>query len=173
MGHQEIVTSTTPWLGSAICEKPSYDRSTTRGYGESSRSSTVHVVVAPVASLRTVSTVPNGSVVLAHMPSGASEYQVASPFSLSVSTRTGVVVVVVVVGGGGGGSVVVVGGATVMCGATVVVVDDGAGGPSVVVVTAATVVGVVVAGTVVSGAWYAIRCEGSTTPSSVETERDP
>jgi hypothetical protein len=22
MGHQEIVTSTTPWLGSAICEKP-------------------------------------------------------------------------------------------------------------------------------------------------------
>ena len=31
MGHQEIVTSTTPWLESAICEKPSGDRSTTRG----------------------------------------------------------------------------------------------------------------------------------------------
>ena len=30
-GHQEIVTSTTPWPRSAICEKPSGDRSTTRG----------------------------------------------------------------------------------------------------------------------------------------------
>ena len=31
MGHQEIVTSTTPWSRSAICEKPSGDMSTTRG----------------------------------------------------------------------------------------------------------------------------------------------
>ena len=30
-GHQEIVTPTTPWLVSAICEKPSGERSTTRG----------------------------------------------------------------------------------------------------------------------------------------------
>ena len=30
-GHQEIVTSTTPWLVSAICENPSGERSTTRG----------------------------------------------------------------------------------------------------------------------------------------------
>ena len=30
-GHQKIVTSTTPWLVSAICAKPSGDRSTTRG----------------------------------------------------------------------------------------------------------------------------------------------
>jgi hypothetical protein len=82
MGHQEIVTSTTPWLGSAICEKPEYDMSTTRGYGLSSRSSTVQEVLAPVASLVTLSTVPKGKVGLAHMPAGASEYQVASPFSL-------------------------------------------------------------------------------------------
>ena len=31
MGHQEIVTSTTPWPRSAIWEKPSGDMSTTRG----------------------------------------------------------------------------------------------------------------------------------------------
>jgi len=31
MGHQEIVTSTTPWLRSAICSKPEGDMSTTRG----------------------------------------------------------------------------------------------------------------------------------------------
>ena len=30
-GHQEIVTSTTPWLRSPICEKPEGDMSTTRG----------------------------------------------------------------------------------------------------------------------------------------------
>ena len=30
-GHQEIVTSTTPWPRPAICEKPAGDRSTTRG----------------------------------------------------------------------------------------------------------------------------------------------
>ncbi len=29
--HQEIVTSTTPWLRSPICEKPEGDMSTTRG----------------------------------------------------------------------------------------------------------------------------------------------
>ena len=30
-GHQEIVTSTTPWPRPAICEKPAGDRSTTLG----------------------------------------------------------------------------------------------------------------------------------------------
>jgi len=30
-GHQEIVTSTTPWLRSPICENPEGDMSTTRG----------------------------------------------------------------------------------------------------------------------------------------------
>jgi hypothetical protein len=30
-GHQEIVTSTTPWLRPPICENPEGDMSTTRG----------------------------------------------------------------------------------------------------------------------------------------------
>jgi hypothetical protein len=141
-GHQEIVTSTTPWLRSPICENPEGDMSTTRGYPAASRSSTVHSVEAPVALFTTVSTVPNGSVGLAQYPAGAAAYHVASPRSLFVasSRRGGAVVVVVVVGGGGGGCVVVVGG--------------GGGGCVVVVVGAAVVV--VVAGTVVDvvvGAW--------------------
>ncbi len=80
-GHQEIVTSTTPSPRSAIWANPSGDMSTTRGYPAPSRSSTVHVVDASVASLVTVSTVPNGSDGLAHMPAGAAEYHVASPTS--------------------------------------------------------------------------------------------
>jgi hypothetical protein len=139
MGHQEIVTSTTPWLGSANCANPEGDMSTTRGYPAPSRSSTVHVVLAPSATLVTVKTVPNGRVGLAHIPAGAAAYQVAWPCSPSVATTgatddvagvtaatgvaraetwsTGVAggtVVVVVVGAGGGGTVV---------GVVVVVVD--------------------------------------------------
>jgi hypothetical protein len=142
MRHQEIVTSTTPWLGSANCANPDGDMSTTRGYPAPSRSSTVHVVLAPVALFVTVRTVPNGRVGLAHMPAGAAAYHVACPCSPSVvraGTTEGVacvtvaaavaraeicwaggadgaVVVVVAVGGGGGGTVV--GG-----GVVVVVVD--------------------------------------------------
>ena len=84
MGHQEIVTSTTPSLGSANCAKPDGDMSTTRGYPACSRSSTVHVVLAPVATFVTVKTVPNGSVGLAHIPGGAAAYHVAWPRSLVV-----------------------------------------------------------------------------------------
>ena len=108
MGHQEIVTSTTPSLRSAICAKPSGDRSTTRGYPAPSRSSTVQLVDVPVALFTTVSTVPKASVGLAHVPDAAAEYHVASPTSsLDATTGVGAVVVVVV---GGGAVVVVVGG---------------------------------------------------------------
>jgi hypothetical protein len=69
--------------------------STTRGYPASSRSSTMQVVLAPVASFVTVRTVPKGRVGLAQRPGGASAYQVAWPCSESVAGR----VVVVVTGG--------------------------------------------------------------------------
>ena len=145
MSHQEIVTSTTPWLGSANCAKPDGDMSTTRGYPACSRSSTVHVVLAPVATFVTVKTVPNARLGLAHIPAGAAAYHVAWPCSPSVldtgagalSTVAGAtvgaaavvradtssagggggaVVVVVVVGGGGGGGVVTVVGVVVVVG---------------------------------------------------------
>jgi hypothetical protein len=64
------------------------------------------VVDAPVEVLTTVISVPKGSVGLAHIPAGASEYHVASPSS--ELRGAGGAVVVVVVGGGGGGAVVVV-----------------------------------------------------------------
>lgn len=106
-----------------------------------------------MALLTTVINVPKGSVGLAHIPDGASAYQVASPTSEFVGA--GGVVVVVVVGGGGGGAVVVVVG--------------GGGGGDVVVVVGAGVVVVVVAGgavvVVVVGAWYATRCDRRFTPS--------
>ncbi len=62
--------------------------STTLGYPACSRSSTVQVVLAPVTTLVTVNTVPNGSVGLAHFPGGAAEYHVACPRSL-VGVTTG------------------------------------------------------------------------------------
>lgn len=110
----------------------------------------MHTVVAPVALLTTVSTVPNGNVGLAQYPAGAAAYHVASPTSLLVGAG-GVVVVVVGGGGGGGGGgdvVVVVGGNVVVVGGRVVVV----GGAVVVVV-------------VDPGAWYATRCDGRLTVS--------
>jgi hypothetical protein len=55
----------------------------------------VHVVVAPVAMLVTVKTVPKGSVGLAHLPGGAAAYHVAWPRSDAP----------VVVGRGAGGTV--------------------------------------------------------------------
>jgi hypothetical protein len=141
MRHQEIVTSTTPWLGSANCANPDGDISTTRGYPASSRSSTVHVVLAPVATVVTVSTVPNGSVGLAHIPGGASAYHVACPCSVFVAAGT--------TGGGG-----VVAGVAVVSGVSVTRAEassttgDDAGAVVVVVmvvgVGGATVVGVVV-----------------------------
>jgi hypothetical protein len=143
MRHQEIVTSTTPWLGSASWAKPDGDMSTTRGYPASSRSSTTHVVLAPVAVSVTVTTVPKGSVGLAQRPGGASAYHVACPLSLSpgagagaavgatVCATTGAVVTGAVSGRTGATVVVVVGG-------TVVVVVVGAG-TAVVVVAASGV----------------------------------
>ena len=98
--------------------------------------------MAPVASLTTVSSVPNGSVGLAQYPAGAAAYHVASPTSLCAGA--GLVVVVV------GGVVVVVAG-----GAVVVVV----GGAVVVVVGGVVVV------VVDPGAWYATRCDGRFTVS--------
>ena len=138
------MTSTTPWLRSAICENPSGDRSTTRGYPAPSRSSTVQLVEAPVALFTTVSTVPKASVGLAHLPDAAAEYHVASPTSsLDATTgggavvvvvvgRGGVVVVVVGSGGGGGGAVV-----DVVAGADDVVVTAAGAGATVVVVAGA------------------------------------
>jgi hypothetical protein len=115
----------------------------------------VHVVVAPVALLVTVSTVPNGSVGLAHIPGAAPEYHVASPTSeyaaAGGAVTTGAVVVVVVGGGGGGGGAVVV-----VVGGDVVVVVGG----DVVVVVGGDVVVVVVA----PGARNANRCVGRSTP---------
>ena len=146
MGHQEIVTSTTPWLRSAICEKPSGDRSTTRGYPAPSRSSTVQLVEAPVALFTTVSTVPKASVGLAHIPDAAAEYHVASPTS-SLDATTGGGAVVVVVGGGAGVVVVVVGGSGAGGGGAVV---DVVAGADDVVDTAAGAAATVV---VVVGAW--------------------
>jgi hypothetical protein len=156
MGHQEIVTSTTPWLGSASCAKPDGDMSTTLGNPACSRSSTVHVVLAPVAAFVTVRTVPNGSVGLAHIPAGAAAYHVAWPCSPSVGAATGVwaagvaagataaraatsltgggAVVVVVAGGGGGAEPVVGVGVGVVAGVGVGVVGA--------VVVAVAVVGV-------------------------------
>jgi hypothetical protein len=129
MRHQEIVTSTTPWLGSANCAKPDGDISTTLGNPACSRSSTVHVVLAPVAEFVTVSTVPNGRVGLAHIPAGASAYHVAWPCSPSVA-------------GAGAGAGVTTGAtaaraaacSTAGAGAVVVVVGDGAGGGATLVV---------------------------------------
>jgi hypothetical protein len=90
MRHQEIVTSTTPWLGSANCAKPDGDISTTLGNPACSRSSTVHVILAPVAAFVTVRTVPNGRVGLAHIPAGAAAYHVAWPCcSSAVGTGAG------------------------------------------------------------------------------------
>jgi len=100
-----------------------------------------------------VSTVPKGKVGLAHIPDGASEYQVASPASEFVIAGGAVVVVVVGGGGGGGGGAVVV---VVVGGGAVVVV--GAGAAVVVVVAGGAVV-------VVAGAWYATRCDRRFTPS--------
>jgi hypothetical protein len=151
MGHQEIVTSTTPWLGSANCAKPDGDMSTTLGNPACSRSSTVHVVLAPVAALVTVRTVPNGSVGLAHIPAGAAAYHVAWPCSPSVAGAGAPWVAGATVGAavaraetsstGGAGAVVVV------------VVGAGGGG-------GATVVGVVV---VVGANRYRTNCEGNAT----------
>jgi len=141
MGHQEIVTSTTPWLGSANCAKPDGDISTTLGNPACSRSSTVHVVLAPVAAFVTVRTVPNGRVGLAHIPAGASAYHVAWPRSPSVvgadaavaagagATMGAAAARAETSSTGGGGAVVVV------------VVSNGVGGGATVV---AVVVGVVV-----------------------------
>jgi hypothetical protein len=115
----------------------------------------VQTVDAPVALLTTVSTVPKGKVGLAHIPDGASEYQVASPASEFVGAGGGAVVVVVVVGGGGGGGAVVV----VVVGGGAVVVVVGGGAVVVVVVAGGAVV------VVVAGAWYATRCDRRFTPS--------
>jgi hypothetical protein len=119
--------------------------STTLGYPAVSRSSTVHVVLAPVAAFVTVNTVPKGRVGLAHIPGGAAPYQVACPLSL----------LPLVVGTGGA----VTGVTGVTLGATVVVVTGACStagvnfGTGVVagVVEGATVVGVVGATGVVVG----------------------
>jgi len=119
----------------------------------------VQTVDKPVALLTTVSTVPKGKVGLAHIPDGASEYQVASPASEFV-VAGGAVVVVVGGGGGGGGAVVVV----VVGGGAVVVVVVGAGAAVVVVAAAGAVV------VVVAGAWYATRCDRRFTPPRRDAE---
>jgi hypothetical protein len=122
----------TPVDGSPISENGVYDMSTTRPGLSASRSSTRHVVLAPVTSFVTVSSVPRGSHGLAQPPAGVSVYHVAPP----VADAAGAVVVV---GGGGGGAVVVVvvvvvgGGAVVAVAGTAapVAVDDAADAPVV------------------------------------------
>jgi hypothetical protein len=114
----------------------------------------VHVVLAPLATLVTVKTVPKGSVGLAHLPGGAAAYHVASPCSPLDGGRVE---------------------ATAAFGATVVGVSDAVArtttevelggvivGVTVVGVTGGTVVGVTAAAA--WAAWYSIICVGSTTP---------
>ena len=114
--HQEMVTLMVPWLNGAIASKPDGERSTTWGGPAASRSSTTQVMVAPVAMSVMVSVVPNGSHGLAHLPGGASAYQVAMPLALSLGGT--------VVGGGVGRVVVVVaGGAVVVVGGGAAVVE--------------------------------------------------
>ena len=69
----------TPWDNGANPSKPDGDRSTTWGGPAASRSSTTQVMLPPVATSVTVSVVPKGSQGLAHLPAGASAYQVARP----------------------------------------------------------------------------------------------
>jgi hypothetical protein len=123
--------------------------STTLGNPACSRSSTVHVVLAPVAAFVTLSTVPNGSVGLAHIPAGAAAYLVAWPCSPLDGAAAGAWVAGVTVGttaaraetSSTGGAVV---------GVVVVVVEAGTdGGGVVTVVGVGVVVGVVVAAAVV------------------------
>src|SRR5450759_265099 len=76
-----MVTLITPREGSASAENPEEDRSMMRPGLLPSRSSTTHVVLAPVASLTICNAVPNGSVGLAQPSGGACEYHVASPLS--------------------------------------------------------------------------------------------
>ena len=160
-GHQLMVTVATPWLRLAIWENPDGDMSTTRPALSPSRSSTVHVVRAPVPSLVTVSTVPKDSAGLAQNPGGACAYQVANPVSelpeVGAGAGAGGAVVVVVGGGGGAVVVVVVGGG----GGRVVVVVGGGGGAVVVVVVGGgggAVVVVVVVGIVERRKWTS--CQG-------------
>lgn len=87
--HQEIVTVTTPCPGVAICEKPVADMSRTRPGLLPSRSSTTHVVDAPVAAATTRTVVPKGSVGLAQVPGEASGYQVASPLRVAGGVAAG------------------------------------------------------------------------------------
>ena len=165
MGHQEIVTSTTPWPRSAICEKPSGDRSTTRGSPAPSRSSTVQLVDAPVASFTTVTTVPNGKRRArarpgrgGRVPRGLADLVVGRRGARRRSRRRGRGRrgCVVVVGGGGAAAVVAVApsstswpgrGCRRRC-------REGTGAGAVVVV--------------VAGAWYATRCDGRFTPSGLD-----
>ncbi len=113
--------------------------STTLGYPASSRSSTTHVVLAPVTTFVTVNTVPNGSVGLAHFPGGAAEYHVACPRSLVAAATGGAAsgatfgATVVVVTGTASSLAAVCCGATNATGAVVAVVVGavvGTGGPT-------------------------------------------
>jgi hypothetical protein len=167
MRHQEIVTSTTPWLVSANCANPDGDMSTTRGYPACSRSSTVHVVLAPVETFVTVTTVPKGSVGLAHLPGGAAAYHVAWPRSLfpvvvgrgALTDVTFGVTVVVVTGGE----------ACTTAGVSLGVVVGAVEGATVGGVTGAVVVVVALA----AAASYLIIRVGSTTLYNVEARRAP
>jgi hypothetical protein len=162
MGHQEILTSTTPWLGSANCAKPDGDMSTTRGYPACSRSSTVQVVRAPVTMFVTVKTVPKGSVGLAHIPGGAAAYHVACPRS-SAPAVVGCAAAGTVTGVTLGATVVVTGAPTFA--AAVCFGMTGPTGVGGAVVEVEVVTGVGECGVLDPGATdsYLTFCEGRTT----------
>ena len=158
------MTSTTPWLVSANWSNPDGDMSTTRGYPACSRSSTTHVVCAPVDAFVTVTTVPKGNVGLAHLPGGAAAYHVAWPRSLFP----------VVVGRGaltdatfGVAVDVAAGEACATAGVSSGVVVDVVEGASAGGATGGTVVVVVAA----AAAWYVIIRVGNTTLYNVEPRR--
>ena len=132
----------TPSDRGAICENVAGARSITR-LVSASRSSTTHVVDAPLASLVTVSRVPNARYGLAHVPALAL-YQVAWPTTWWVVCSTGTA-------GAGGGGAIVVGGAVSVVGVEASVV----GGAASVVVGAGSVVAGG-AGSVVVGAVGAV-----------------
>src|SRR5438309_7783398 len=76
--HQLMVTCTTPWLSGASFSNTSFARSMIMPSAYGPRSLTVHCAVAPFDAL-TVTTVPMGNVLWAHVPGGAASYHVAPP----------------------------------------------------------------------------------------------
>ena len=125
-----MVTVARPEERSAIPEKPSTERSTTRPVLWASQSSTTQLVLARVTTFTTWALRPERQPRAGAGPGGSlGEYQVAPPTAEAAATDT--VGGMVVAGGASvviGGGTVVGGGAVVVIGATVVGQGDGGRG---------------------------------------------